>query len=136
FMEHEKGLMEEITQLRSQAKAGVGSRDSDAVAQHLAKESELQTMMGRFFVQVENYPQLKSDATMLQSQRTYNEVEENIAAARRFYNAAVNSLNTSIQIFPGSLFAGMAGVTAYPFYEAAEGTRGAVDADAFLRRTA
>ncbi len=65
-------------------------------------------------IAVEAYPDLKSDETMLQAQRTYNEVEEQIAAARRFYNASVTQLNNSVQIFPGNFIAGIAKVNAMP----------------------
>ncbi len=53
---------------------------------------------------MENYPTLKSDATMTQAMKTYNEVEEHIAAARRFYNSAITQLRNYTMIFPTSLF--------------------------------
>ena len=53
---------------------------------------------------MENYPTLKSDATMTQAMKTYNEVEEHIAAARRFYNSALTQLRNYVMIFPTSLF--------------------------------
>ena len=61
--------------------------------------------MSSFMLRAENYPELRSSENMLQAGQTYNEVEEQLAAARRFYNAAVNSLTNSIQIFPGNIFA-------------------------------
>ena len=61
---------------------------------------------------------------MIEAQQTWTEIEAQITAARRFYNAAVNQLNNAIQIFPGSILAGIAGVTAMPFFEApADGSR-------------
>ena len=51
----------------------------------------------------ENYPTLKSDSMMAQAMNTYNEVEENIAASRRFYNSAVLELNNAVEIFPSSV---------------------------------
>ena len=57
---------------------------------------------------------------MVQAQKTYNEVEAQIAASRRFYNSAVADLNNSIEIFPGNLLAGLAKSQAMPFYEADE----------------
>ena len=65
--------------------------------------------MAKMMISVENYPDLKSDKTMLQAQRTYSEVEDNIAAARRFYNSSVTKLNNSIQIFPGNILANYIG---------------------------
>lgn len=136
FMEHERDLLEEITRLRTEAQAGLGARSGEAVAAHLKVESALQASLSRLFALAENYPQLKSDATMLQAQATYNEVEEHIAASRRFYNAAVTALNNAAQIFPGSLIAAMASITPYPFYDAPDAVHAPVDADAFLKRNA
>ena len=91
-------------------------------------EAQLQKSMGQLMIAVENYPELKSDTNMLEAQRAYQNVEENIAAARRFYNAAVNALHNAIQIFPGNVIAGLVGVTEMPFYEAEEADRKAVNA--------
>ena len=133
FMEHERGLLEDITRLRAQAlEAGDGKADPEAAKKLFEIEAALQGRMGQLMVAVENYPDLKSDQTMLQAQRSYNEVEANIAAARRFYNSAVTALRNSIQIFPGTLIAGMAGVGDMPLFEAAEADRAPVDADKYL----
>ena len=69
---------------------------------------------------------------MLQAQKTYNEVEEHIAAARRFYNASVTALNNSIEIFPGNLLAGFAKAQPMPFYEVEEAAKAPVDAGEYL----
>jgi LemA protein len=69
---------------------------------------------------------------MIQAMQTYNEVEARIAASRRFYNAAVASLNNAVQIAPGNLIAKMAGVPEMPFYEADEGSKEPVDAAEYL----
>jgi LemA protein len=132
FMEHEKELLTGVTELRTHADTDYDASDPDAVKEHLQAASALASGMGRLMVAVEAYPDLKSDETMLQAQRTYNEVEAQIAAARRFYNAAVTQLNNSIEIFPGSLLAGLAKARVMPFYEADEGSKGPVDASAFL----
>ena len=83
-------------------------------------------------VSVENYPDIKSNETMLQAQRTYNEVEEHIAAARRFYNSSVTSLNNAIRIFPGSLIAQIAKVQQMPLYKADDQVNNSVDVDTIL----
>ena len=118
FMEHEKSLLTEITELRTQMGAEYDKANPDAVKDHLAIADKLASNMGKLMVQVENYPDLKSDQTMVTAMQSYNEVEAQIAAARRFYNSSVTALNNSVQIFPGSVIAGMAGVSAMPFYEA------------------
>ncbi len=88
--------------------------------------------MGKLLISVENYPDLKSDQTMLQAMRSYNEVEAQIAAARRFYNSNVNALNNSIQIFPGSIFAKLAGIANMPFFEAEQIAHKSIDAKDYL----
>lgn len=136
FMEHERGLLEDITRLRAQALEAVGRPDAaaapEAAKQLFEIEAALQGRMGQLMVAVENYPDLKSDQTMLQAQRSYNEVEANIAAARRFYNSAVTALRNAIQVFPGSMIAGMAGVGDMPLFQAADTDRQPVDAEKFL----
>ena len=118
FMEHERALMEDITALRESAAQPYNAKDPHAVKDHLASAEQLQAKIGEFMIRVENYPELKSQDNMLQAQRTYNEVEEQLSAARRFYNSSVTALNNAVQIFPGNVIAGMAGVRPMPFYEA------------------
>jgi LemA protein len=132
FMEHEKALLEEVTALRAQAMSGGKPNTPKEAAQRFDIEKQLQNAMGKIMVSVENYPDLKSDVHMLEAQRSYNEVEANISASRRFYNAAVTALRNSIQIFPGSIIAGMAGVGDMPLFEAPESARSPVDANTYL----
>ena len=99
FMTHEKEIFTKITELRSQAlQMPAGSKES------FECNKKLDSMLGQLKVSMENYPTLKSDATMVQAMKTYNEVEEHIAAARRFYNSAVTQLRNYVMIFPTSLF--------------------------------
>jgi LemA protein len=133
FMEHERALLEEITALRNEANAQAGNRDFSAAAQRFATEKRLEADMGRLFALAENYPQLQSQGPMMEAQRAYSEVEANLSAARRFYNAAVGDLRNIVEIFPGSLLKGAAGVTVLPpFFEAAEPVRSPVDAARYL----
>ena len=128
YMEHEKGLIEKVTELRTQAmKAPSGSKAK------FTAEGMLDDLMSQLMVSVENYPQLKADQTMIQAMQTYNEVEEHIAAARRFYNSALTQVRNAVQIFPGSLFANLASdVLGYSYFEATETERASVDAASYL----
>ena len=128
FMEHERGVFEKITELRSLAmKAASGSQEK------FKAEAMLDSQLKALMVNVENYPALKSDATMVQAMQTYNEVEEHIAAARRFYNSALTQLRNYIQIFPGSIFAGQAGAAAkFSYYETDEASKKSVNAADYL----
>ena len=113
--------MTNITELRTQATKL--SSDLDNAQQKFDLDQKISGMMGKLMVSVENYPQLKSDQTMIQAMQTYSEVEEHIAAARRFYNSAVKDLNNSVEIFPSSLVAAMIGVRSCPFFETDETAR-------------
>ncbi len=132
FMEHEKTLLTEITELRTRADQPYNKNDQAAVQTHLQTADALSSKMGQLRIAVENYPTLKSDATMVQAMRTYNEIEAQIAAARRFYNSSVTALNNSIQIFPGNIIASMVNVSEMPFYKADEAAHAPVDAAKFL----
>lgn len=132
FMEHEKELITKVTELRSKLDSDYDSSNPEGIKQHLVTAGALDQSLGKLMVAVEAYPDLKSGQSMLQAQRTYNEVEEHIAASRRFYNASVTELNNAIEIFPGNLLAGFAGAAAMPFYETDEQSRAPVDASKFL----
>lgn len=132
FMQHEKSLLEEITALRSKADGDYNKADASQVKEHMVAAEQLSGKMSQFMVQVENYPDLKSDKTMLNAQQSYSEVEAKIAAARRFYNSAVTELNTAVQIFPGNIIAGIAKVTEMPLYEADEVSKAPINAGSYL----
>lgn len=131
YMEHERGLFDEITRLRSAA-ASIRS-DADTIGKKIDLDNQIASKMGQLMVNVENYPQLKADGTMMQAMQTYSEVEEHIAAARRFYNSAVNELNNAVEIFPSSMIAAMIGIKSYPFFETDEQSRQAVSAGDYLK---
>lgn len=120
FMAHERDLMARLTELRAAAEQPYRREDPDEVRAHLATADELGGLLGRFFAVAEAYPELRSQETVVTAQHTYTEVEGHISAARRFYNSGVAELNNAIEIFPGRLIAGLAGVRAMPFFEAGD----------------
>ena len=128
FMKHENELFGKITELRSKAiNSELGTKEK------FRAEAELDTQLKALMVNVENYPALKSDAAMVQAMQTYNEVEEHISAARRFYNSALTQLRNSIQIFPGSIFAACAGEAAnLSYFETDAASRQPVNARDYL----
>ena len=131
FMEHEKGLFEEITKLRTQAMQLPA--DMDNMSKKIQLDSQIKGLMGQIMVSVENYPELKSDQSMTMAMQTYNEVEEHIAAARRFYNSAVLELNNAVEIFPSSIFALMVGAKKQEFFQADESERKSINAADYLK---
>jgi LemA protein len=131
FMEHERALLTDVTRLREQARQATPTTPAE-VGKRFALEGELGQRVSQLLVSMEAYPELKSDRPVMEAQQTWTEIEAQITAARRFYNAAVNQLNNSIQVFPGSILAGIAGVTAMPFFEAPAAARTAPSVDAIL----
>jgi LemA protein len=102
YMQHEKNLLTEITEMRAKAVSGQLSDD-----EHVELDNKLSMMLGGIMVAVENYPDLKANQNFLQLQRTMNELEEQISAARRAYNAAVTDYNNAVEMFPTNLVASM-----------------------------
>ena len=128
FMAHESGIIDQVTEARASA-AGAATP-----AAKFAAEARLEAGIGRLMAVAENYPTLKADGPMIEVQRGLQEVETNIAAARRFYNSAVADLRTATQTFPGSLLAPLAGAGGPPppFFEASAESRAPIDAAALL----
>ena len=122
FMEHERALIEDITKLRMQASK------ANEMSEKIKLDNAIKGKMEQLMINVENYPQLKSDATMVQAMQTYAEVEEHIAAARRFYNSTVRELNNAVEIFPSSIVAGILNIKAKPFFEIAENEKQTINA--------
>ena len=131
-MEHERELLTNITKLR--AEAAKIPADINKAQEKIDLDAKISSLMGQLQVSVENYPQLKSDQTMIQAMQTYNEQEEHIAAARRFYNAAVKELNNAVEIFPSSLVALIFNIKAMPFIEATETERQRIDASQYFTK--
>ena len=99
-MEFEQQTLAEITRLRSQVMSGEVSNE-----QRLTLENQITRTMGNVVALIENYPELKSDGHVTQLLESLNETEEQISAARRFYNAAVTEYNNALEMFPSNLVA-------------------------------
>lgn len=104
YMGHEADVLKDITALRAKATSGNISSD-EAVALNNSMQSALSGLM----VQVEAYPDLKASENFIQLQRSLNEVEEQLSAARRAFNAAVTDFNNTVEMFPTNIVAGMMG---------------------------
>jgi len=114
YAAHEKQLFENVTEARAQV-----SKTEGAGAERMAAETMLGGALGRLLAVAENYPDLKADANFRQLMAELSDIENKIAAARRFFNSATNELNTAVQQFPSNVIAGTFHFTAEPFYEIA-----------------
>ncbi|HEV7281009.1 MAG TPA: LemA family protein [Pirellulaceae bacterium] len=122
YTKHESETLTKITELR--AKASSPSTSSEE-AVHL--NNELNRAMGRLMVQVEAYPELRASENFNQLQRSLNEVEEQLSASRRAFNAAVTDYNDSVQMVPTNMVAGMFGFRPREVFEIPEKERQNVD---------
>ncbi len=120
YAAHEKGLFEKVTQARATAMRG------GDIGERVKSEQALGAAMMNLMAVAENYPQLKADANFRQLQSELSDIENKIAAARRFFNNATNEYNTSIQQFPAVLIASKFGFKEEVFFELAEGEKQAV----------
>lgn len=111
YMEHEAGVLTRITEARSKA------MNASGIDNKIAAEKELTGALGGLQIQVEAYPDLKANTNFMQLQNEISDIENKLAAVRRFFNSATKELNTAIQIFPNNIFAGMFGFKNEPMFD-------------------
>ena len=112
YMNYERELLTEITELRIKALPQTLTAE-----ERVQVENRLSARLTDLLVAVENYPDLKASTNFLQLQGTLNEVEEQLAASRRAFNAAVTIYNNSIEIFPSNIIASMMQYKRRSFFE-------------------
>jgi len=120
YTTHERGTLDDVIKARNAAIAAQGP------AQVSAAEGQLTGALGRLIALSEAYPDLKANANFQQLQSELSDIENKIAASRRFFNNAVQEYNTGIQQLPAALFAGALGFTRKEFFDLGE-TRGQLE---------
>lgn len=103
YMNYEKDTLTEITALRTRINTDL---PADEKIEHY---NSLQKNVDGLMMNVENYPDLKANQSFLDLQKSWNTSEEQISAARRFFNSAVTEYNNAIEVFPSNLIAGIFG---------------------------
>jgi len=130
FMKHEKETLEGVIEARnmaSSARQSANTEDASSMGALMAAEGGLGSALGRLFALSEAYPDLKSNANMMQVSEELTSTENKIAFSRQAYNDAVTQYNTQTEVFPSSLIAGMFNFgTATLFEVTEEGEREAV----------
>jgi len=111
YATHEREVLDQVTAHRSDV-VKAGSVQATAQA-----DNAFSAMLGRLIAVAEAYPDLKADANFRQLQDELSEIEGELQGARRYYNATVRDLNTSVQTFPNVLLAGPLGFREEPFYQ-------------------
>lgn len=125
YAAHERGLFDEIAEMRAKSIGAHG------VAEQAAAERGLTAALGRLFALAEAYPELKADANFRHLQEQLAEIEDAIQKARRYYNGTVRDYNTRIQSFPDNLLAGKFGFAEAEFFELEDEAARAVPRVAF-----
>ena len=116
YASHEKAVFENVTRARAEALSASGPGEAGIA------EGHLQQALKSLFAVAEAYPQLQASQSFLQVQHALVDTEDEIQAARRFYNGGVRELNTKIKVFPNNLFARSRGFTEREFFEVADST--------------
>jgi LemA protein len=114
YAAHERGTLEEVVKARNAAMTAQGP------AQQAAAENMLSGALRQLFALSEAYPDLKANQNFQQLQSEISDIENKIAAARRFFNNSVQEYNTGIQQFPAALFAASLGFSQRTFFDVGE----------------
>jgi LemA protein len=114
YATHERGTLEAVVNARNAAMAAPG------VEQKVAEENMLTGALRQLFALAESYPDLKANQNFLQLQAELSDIENKLAAARRFFNNAVQEYNTGIQQFPAALFTATFGFHQQQFFDLGE----------------
>ena len=121
YATHEKELLENITAART---AGVNATSIDDM---IKADQQLTSALAGLKVQVEAYPDLKANQNFMQLQGELADIENKLAAVRRYFNSATRELNTAVQSFPSNIFAGMFGFHKEAMYEIEASQRAEVE---------
>ncbi len=113
YQAHEKTVLTELVKLRS----------GMTMAEKNAANQKMEQLTKDINILAENYPELKSSNNFMELQKTIADVEEHLQAARRLYNANVNTYNAKLVVFPSSIVANNMHAEKKPFFEAEEAKR-------------
>ncbi len=111
YAAHERGTLDEVVKARNAAVAAQGP------AQQAAAENALSGALRQLFALAESYPDLKASTNFQQLQAELTDIENKIAAARCFFNNAVQEYNTGMQRFPAALFAASLGFAPKEYFD-------------------
>lgn len=111
YAKHEEGVLTKVTEARNAAmKAGT-------VNEKIVAEAALAGAMSQFSMQMEAYPDLKANTNFMQLQNEMSDIENKLAAVRRFFNSATKELNAYVQKFPSVIFAKLHKYSQEPYFD-------------------
>ena len=121
YATHEKELLENLTKARTAAMS------ANTIDEKIQAENQLSTALNGLKVAVEAYPDLKANQNFLQLQGEISDIENKLAASRRFFNSATKELHNAVETFPGNILAGMFGFHREMMFEIPEQERAQYD---------
>ena len=121
YATHEKELLENITKART---AAISATD---INQKIAADNQLSAALSGLRVSVEAYPDLKANQNFQQLMTELADIENKLAASRRFFNSSTKELNNAVQTFPSNILAGMFGFKKEPMFEVSSTERATMD---------
>jgi len=111
YMQHERGVLTEVTEARANA------MKATTINEKIQAEGRLSSALEGLKVSVEAYPDLKASQNFLDLQNEISDVENKIAAARRFFNSATKELNVATEVFPSNIVATLFNFRREPMFE-------------------
>lgn len=121
YASHEKTVLEDVTNARTAAMSANNINDK------IQAENKLSSALANLKVSLEAYPDLKANQNFLQLQTEISDIENKLAASRRFFNSATKELNNAVQTFPANILAGMFGFHKEPMFEIPATDRASLD---------
>ena len=121
YAAHEKSVLENVTAARAAAMNATSINDK------IQAENQLTSALAGLKVSLEAYPDLKANQNFLQLQGEISDIENKLAASRRFFNSATKELNNAVQTFPSNIFANMFGFHTEPMFEVPKEERATYD---------
>jgi len=111
YMKHEEGVLTKVTEARTRA---MGAKTVDA---KIAAEAGVASALSGLNIAVEAYPDLKASSSFMNLQTEISDIENKLAAARRFFNSATKEFNNVIEMFPSNIVAKVFGFKEEPMFE-------------------
>lgn len=121
YAAHESKIFEEVTKTRAQVNPSAG------ISERAKAESALGASLMHLFAVAENYPNLKADANFQHLQSELSDIENKIAAARRYFNNATNEYNTACEQFPSNILASVFSFRQETFFDVPEEQRSTLE---------
>jgi len=120
YATHESETLQKITEARA---AAMGA---NTISDKIQAEQQLGQCLANLKVAVEAYPELKANQNFLELQEELSDIENKLAATRRYFNSATNEYNTTVQSFPANLIANNFGFHKEPMFEISADERATV----------